>query len=457
MNGWLELEEKRSLFLASLRVGTLYSLGALVLLLFLKAPPANAQQITRVPPFVGTHSETWERFGFGHIPNGTSILGGIATISGSDIETAPSFQMCSVRGRPSDGTTLMDSDRPSGPLTITFSQPVSTFGAYWGSGVNCFGDPPSILTFQDVAGNIIGTDSFVYEGDGTLAWHGYQFGTPVKTITRRAGDGHEGVAVDGLQAIVGAVASPPAVLDDFNNDGHPDYLVFNPATRATFIWYMNNNVHVSGNSGPTLPGGWNVAGVADFNGDGHPDYLLFNPATRATVIWYMNNNVHVSGNSGPTLPGGWNVVGVADFNRDGHPDYLLFNANSRATVIWYMNNNVHVSGNSGPTLPGGWNVAGVADFNGDDHPDYLLFNVNTHATVIWYMNNNIHVSGNTGPTLPQDWDVAGAADFDGNGRPDYLLYKSSTRQTLIWYMNNNVRIGSASGPTLPAGWSLVAP
>ncbi|HEX4697625.1 MAG TPA: kelch repeat-containing protein, partial [Candidatus Udaeobacter sp.] len=27
---------------------------------------------------------------------------------------------------------------------------------------------------------------------------------------------------------------------DFNNDGHPDYLLFNPATRATFIWYMNN-------------------------------------------------------------------------------------------------------------------------------------------------------------------------------------------------------------------------
>jgi hypothetical protein len=38
-------------------------------------------------------------------------------------------------------------------------------------------------------------------------WRGYRFGTPVKTITRTAGDGQEGVAMDGLQAIV-APSSP---------------------------------------------------------------------------------------------------------------------------------------------------------------------------------------------------------------------------------------------------------
>jgi hypothetical protein len=189
MNGWRELEEKRNLFLACLRVATLYPLVALVLLLFLKAPPVNAQQVTHMPPFVGTNSETWERFGFRFIPNGTSILGGIATISGDHMETAHSFLMCSVRGVPSDGAVLMDSDRPTGPLTISFSQPVSAFGAYWGSGVafpplDCYGNPPTILTFRDVAGNVIGTDSFVYLGNGPLTWHGYRFGTPVKTIIR---------------------------------------------------------------------------------------------------------------------------------------------------------------------------------------------------------------------------------------------------------------------------------
>ena len=78
---------------------------------------------------------------------------------------------------------------------------------------------------------------------------------------------------------------------------------------------MNNNVHISGNYGPAVPAGWSVVGVADFNGDGHPDYLLFNEATRDTVIWYMNNNVHISGNYGPAVPTGWSVVGAGRFRR----------------------------------------------------------------------------------------------------------------------------------------------
>jgi elongation factor P hydroxylase len=151
---------------------------------------------------------------------------------------------------------------------------------------------------------------------------------------------------------------PSPTVSDFNRDGHPDYLLFNSTIHGTVIWYMNNNVHVTGATGPTLPVGWSVVAVADFNRDGHPDYLLFNATTRATVIWYMNNNVHVTGAYGPVLPAGWVVAGAADFNRDGHPDYLLFNATTRATVIWYMNNNVHTTGAYGPTLPAGWNLVG---------------------------------------------------------------------------------------------------
>src|SRR6266704_1281799 len=124
MNGRLELEEKRSLVLACLRAATSYALRALALSVFLNALPTNAQQVTQVPPFVGTHSETWERFGISQIPSGTSILGGIATISGDELVTFTTFMMCLVHGMPSDGTILMYSDRPSGPLTVSFSQPV---------------------------------------------------------------------------------------------------------------------------------------------------------------------------------------------------------------------------------------------------------------------------------------------------------------------------------------------
>jgi len=246
---------------------------------------------------------------------------------------------------------------------------------------------------------------------------------------------------------------------DFNNDGHPDYLLYNPGTRQTAIWYMRNNAHVNGSLGPTLPGqGWEaVVGVADLNRDGHPDYLLFNSGTRATYIWYMNNNVRIGGAYAPVIPLGWSVQALDDFNADGYPDYVLYNATTHQTVVWYMQNNVHVGGGFWPTIPPGWRLAGVADFNGDGHPDYLLVNTSTRATVIWYLMGATHTNSRTGPTIVPGYDVVGLADFDGNGRPDYLLYNSATQQTAIWYMNDNLFIHNVGGPGLSAGWSLVAP
>ena len=244
---------------------------------------------------------------------------------------------------------------------------------------------------------------------------------------------------------------------DFNGDARPDLLLFNPGTRQTAVWYLNNNVRIGSANGPILPGGWSVASVADFNRDDHPDYLLFNTTTRATWIWYMNNNVRIGNAFGPTLPVARTVVALGDFNSDGYPDYVLFNANTGGTVVWYMRNNVRIGSATGPTLPAGRNIAGVADFNGDTQPDYLLFNAATRGTVIWYMSGVTRTGSRNGPTIPAGVEVAGLADFDVNGRPDYLLYNSSTRQTAIWYLNNYLLIGNAAGPNIWGGWSIVAP
>jgi len=253
------------------------------------------------------------------------------------------------------------------------------------------------------------------------------------------------------------VGAPPPVPDDFNDDGHPDFLLINPSTRETVIWYMNNNVHVASNRGPTLPSGWQVVAVADFNRDGHPDYLLFNPTTRDTVIWYLVGARFLGANHGLQLVAGWEVVGTGDFNGDGRPDLVVFRASTHETVILYLDNDVRIGSARGPTIPAGWRVVAVADFNGDGHPDYLLFNPTTRGTAIWYMNNSVRVTSTAGPTVPTGWSLVGAADFNANGKPDYLLFNASTRQTVIWYMNNNVHVTGASGPVLPASWNLVAP
>ena len=95
---------------------------------------------------------------------------------------------------------------------------------------------------------------------------------------------------------------------DFNNDGYPDYVLYNPSTRQTVIWYLNNNVLIGHAYGPTPWQGWSLVGVADFNGDGKPDYLLYNPSTRQTVIWYLNRFVLIGRAYGPTPWQGWSVV-----------------------------------------------------------------------------------------------------------------------------------------------------
>src|SRR6476659_9375557 len=136
----------------------------------------------------------------------------------------------------------------------------------------------------------------------------------------------------------------------------------------------------------------NAAPVAyDFNQDGKPDYVLFNAVTHQTAVWYLNNNVFIGGAFGPTLPANWQVVGVADFDGDGRPDYLLFNSTSRQTAIWYLSGTTFISSAFGPSLSlsdgWDWDLVAVGDFNADGKPDYVIYNTFTHQTAIWYLNN----------------------------------------------------------------------
>ena len=71
---------------------------------------------------------------------------------------------------------------------------------------------------------------------------------------------------------------------------------------------MSGGTHLTGAVGPTITSGYELVGTADFKGDGKPDYLLYDPSTYQTAIYYMNNNVLIGTADGPTLPGGWSLV-----------------------------------------------------------------------------------------------------------------------------------------------------
>ena len=248
-----------------------------------------------------------------------------------------------------------------------------------------------------------------------------------------------------------------AAVGDFNADSHPDYVLYNVRTRQTAIWYLNNNIYISGTYGPTLGVGWGLRGLADFNIDSHSDYALFAPSTRQTGLWYLSGPTFIAGAYGPPLPNGWELTGAADLNGDNKPDYVLYNSGTHQTAVWYMNNNLRIGSGYGPTLPPGWSLIGVADFNHDGDPDYLLFIPATGETVIGYLSGLTVIGAAVGPTIPSGWVLAATADFNGDSYPDYLLYNGGTRQTAIWYLNNNVYAGGAWGPTIPPGWSVIAP
>ena len=254
-----------------------------------------------------------------------------------------------------------------------------------------------------------------------------------------------------------APSAARAAVADFNGDGHPDWVVRNANTRQTGIWYLNNNVYVSSDYGPTLAVGWGLSALGDFNRDSHPDYGLFALNTHQTAIWYLSGPSYIGGAYAPTLPSGWELVGTADFNGDSKPDYVLYNSGTYQTAIWYMNNNVYAGGGYGPTLPPGWTVVGAADFDRDGHPDYLLYHPSSGYTAIGYLSGLTLVGAAWGPILPSGWTLVATTDFNGDGNPDYTLYETDTRQTAIWYLNNNVYTGAAFGPTLPEGWTLAAP
>ena len=78
-----------------------------------------------------------------------------------------------------------------------------------------------------------------------------------------------------------------AIRGDFNSDGFTDYLLFNSGSRATAIWYLDDNTYVSGRYGPTLPVGWTATDVADFNGIASQIMRCSTPARakRRSGIW----------------------------------------------------------------------------------------------------------------------------------------------------------------------------
>jgi hypothetical protein len=98
---------------------------------------------------------------------------------------------------------------------------------------------------------------------------------------------------------------------DFDRDGIDDYLLWRTTSNRggpTQIFYIRNRSKVRQANGPPIPRGWHLSGAADFNQDGHPDYLLFTlQRPQRTAIWYLNDNILINTAYGPDINRDWNL------------------------------------------------------------------------------------------------------------------------------------------------------
>jgi hypothetical protein len=172
--------------------------------------PARADLVP-IGPFSGQLSESWETFPLPHgeadyLASPTAIMNGAAAIANPYMRIykpgVSEFSLASSGyAQTADGEQGMGVGPTAQTTTITFVNPITSFGAYWGAhtGVEYGGAANISLNFFDETGNSIGSEGFTFIRplhDGVLEWHGWFSSVPIGSLTYT----EDGVAVDSLQA-----------------------------------------------------------------------------------------------------------------------------------------------------------------------------------------------------------------------------------------------------------------
>lgn len=184
---------------------------------------AEASPVIPVGSFTGSSVESWESFtNYLQLPSTyltdpTPIMSGAATISNSSMAIYQTSGNVANFGLGSSGTAQsiaakgMGIDDPiSSTTTITFSSPMSAFGAHWAAITTGSIIPATVtVTFFDVFNVPLDTVNFQYsQATGALDWHGWgAAGTETFKSLSYTGIG---VAIDELQATL--EAPEPATL-----------------------------------------------------------------------------------------------------------------------------------------------------------------------------------------------------------------------------------------------------
>ena len=296
---------------------------------------------------------------------------------------------------------------------------------------------------QDVGGNIIQGQAFVFSGVDNQRLHTLNNPTPQKTTGF-------GWSVAGI--------------GDVNGDRVPDVVVSANGKRIgdsdsyypgrVFVFSGANGALLRTLNNPTPQGlvtfGGSVAGVGDVNRDGVPDVLVGDPSQGRAFVFNGTNGQQLYTLDNPTSQAftafGGSVAGVGDVNGDGVPD-LLVGASWQDVGGNYAHGRAFVfSGATGDLLHTldhpmpqeyaqfGDAVAGIEDVNNDSVPDLLVGasffdiadDVDQGQVLIFSGADGSLLRTIDDPTAQASTpsfghSVAGVGDVNGDGVPDVLV------------------------------------
>jgi hypothetical protein len=229
--------------------------------------------------------------------------------------------------------------------------------------------------------------------------------------------------------------------NDFNNDGHADLLLTDPATGDVYVQIWSDAGRFATARVGTLPGpDWRVAGVGAFAGDGYQDILLQNTQTGELRLWELQG-----GSTAPTIlrtttydtqvPAGWRLAAVADYLGTGTPQLFLQDQKSGTVDVWSVNGQ-HVTdrGNLPASYVQGL-LVGVGDLNGDGTEDLLWQRPDGTLAGTLLNQQGQRQSDVVIGQLPAGWGVADVMNFTGGASDDILLQEAATGAARLWKLN----------------------